>query len=79
VAFLLQRDQEAQQAEDALSAQLADFGKSTSDRLGQVRSELQDHFAHKLAEEMNRYRPLRVVGTVVLVAGLICTVVASFV
>lgn len=79
VAFLLERDRKAQEAEARLSERLDDLGKSTSKRLGEVRSELKDHFARKLAEELNRYRPLRVLGTVALALGLGCTVAASFV
>ena len=79
LAFLLQRDQEAQQAENRLTERLDDLGQGTAERLGEVRSELKDHFAEKLAEELTRYRPLRVGGTVLLFMGLGCTVAASFV
>jgi hypothetical protein len=35
---------------------------------------LKDHFAERLVEEMNRYRPLRALGTAALFGGLACTV-----
>jgi hypothetical protein len=62
VALLLQHDREAQQAENALAARLDGLERDISEQLKEVRAELRDHFANKLTETMNRYRPLRILG-----------------
>lgn len=77
VSFLLQRDQEAQEVENRLSARLDDLDSSMSKQLTETRSRLQAHFAEKLAEELHRYRPLRILGTIALATGLCFTIAAG--
>ncbi len=79
VAFLLRRDQNAQQLENEVAARLNALEQEGSKRLDEVRAEMEGHIEERLIEVLNRYRPLRQAGAVLLAVGLICLIVASFV
>jgi hypothetical protein len=79
VAFLLRRDQKVQRDAEDLSVRIGDLEQGTPERLDEVRADLKDHFAERLAEALNRDRPLRIVGAFALGIGLTFTTLANFV
>jgi hypothetical protein len=79
IAFLLQRDQEAQQAVNALTRRVEDLETAMPQRLEELRMGLEAHVASELTAALEAYRPLRVAGTFALAIGLICLTSANFV
>ncbi len=79
VAFLLRRDQNAQQLENKVAARLNALEQEGPKRLDEVRAELKGHFEERRIEVLIRYRALRQAGAVLLAVGLICSIVANFV
>jgi hypothetical protein len=70
VAFLLERDQEAQRDVGQLANQIADMEDLVRRRLGELRNEMTNHVAAERAAAEANYRPLRIIGTVALAIGL---------
>jgi hypothetical protein len=79
VAFLVQRDQEAQRDVNELNERLTAIETETPRRLEELRGQMHTHVARELTEAMTAYRPLRIGGTVALAIGLLCVTVANFV
>ncbi len=79
VAFLLRRDQEAQQRENKVAARLNALEQEGPKRLDDARAELKRHYEEKLTEALNLHRGHRIWGAILLAAGLLCLVAASFV
>ena len=77
VEYLLRRDQDAQRRENELNARLDRIERETSERLAELRGEMETHVAHELDALRVEYRPLRVAGTIALVIGLACVTVAA--
>jgi hypothetical protein len=78
IAFLLQRDQEAQRDVSALAQRLAALDSESSQRLRELRSEVDAAFARDLKAALERYLPLRLVGAAALVIGLACATAGNF-
>jgi len=78
VAFLLQRDQEAQRAANALSARLASTERESPKRLEELQGEMEQHVTDTLAAAHGLYLPLRLVGAGLLVVGLGCATAGNF-
>ena len=79
VAFLLQRDQEAQHAMNALVRRVEDIETAIPRELEELRKGVEAHVASELTAALEAYRPLRVAGTLALAVGLICVTTANFV
>jgi biopolymer transport protein ExbB/TolQ len=79
ISFLLRRNQETQEAINRLSGQVRELEEETPRELERLRQDLQGHVAAELAAAEDEYRALRVVGTMALAVGLVCTTVANFV
>lgn len=79
IAFLLQRDQQAQRLENELARRLNDVSKTMTDRLDKLGSNLAEEHESKLAAALAEYRPLRILGTVLLAVGLACQVAANLI
>ena len=79
VAFLLHRDQEAQQKENAFASRLDDLEEALTKRLDELRSEMRKHHEQKLAEALDQYRALRILGAVLLAIGIACQVAAGII
>ncbi len=79
VAFLLRQDQKAQQLKNKVAARLNALEQEGPKRLDEVRAERKGHFEERVIVVLNRYRPLRQAGAVLLAVGLICLSVANFV
>jgi len=79
VAFLLRRDQEAQRRENELSGRLTTLDEETGKRLEALRESMEQHVADSLTAAHEEYLPLRVLGVLLLVAGVGCLTAAAFV
>jgi hypothetical protein len=79
IAFLLRRDQEAQQAINTLSRRTEDLEEDMPRQLEQLREDMRTHVSSELTAAQEEYRPLRIGGTIALAVGLVCTTVANFV
>jgi hypothetical protein len=79
ISFLLRRNQETQEAINKLSGRMLDLEEGTPRELERLRRGLQEHVAAELAAADYEYRALRIVGTMALAVGLVCTTVANFV
>jgi hypothetical protein len=76
VEYLLDRERRAQETFGTLERRLAEV---ESRRFEELRREVEGHVSEAIAEAEGRYRPLRVLGGLALVAGLVCLSVATFV
>jgi hypothetical protein len=79
VEFLLQRDQEAQRAENRLAEQVADLEAELARHLGELRGAMEAHVARELTSAQKEYRLARIGGTLALIIGLAVTAGANFV
>lgn len=79
ILFLLRRDQEAQEAINKLSGRVRDLEEEAPRELERLRKDLREHVTTELAAAEEEYRPLRIVGTMALAVGLVCTTVANIV
>ncbi|MGE3138438.1 MAG: hypothetical protein AB7I08_12360 [Thermoleophilia bacterium] len=79
VAFLLQRDQEAQKKEQGLADEIKRLDKDVDKRLDALRDEMRGEYEAKLSAASEQYRSLRILGTFILFVGLVCTTWANFV
>lgn len=79
VEYLLRRDQDAQRRLNEHDARLDRIEGETTERLAELRGEMETHVAHELSAAVEAYRPLRVVGTIALVVGLACVTAATLV
>jgi hypothetical protein len=77
VAFLLRRDEATQGALQELNDRVVELEKETERRLDAEREEMEAFVGEALAAEDARYRWARILGAVLLVAGLVCTAVAT--
>jgi hypothetical protein len=78
VAFLLRRDQQAQERENALDARLTAIEGETPKRLDELRSGMELHVAEALAAAHRAYQEARIFGALLLVLGLGCVTAANF-
>jgi hypothetical protein len=76
VEYLLGRERLAQETFGTLERRLADV---ESRRFEELRREVEGHVSEAIAEAEGRYRPLRILGGLALVAGVVCLSVANFV
>lgn len=72
VEFLLRRNHETQMAVNALSGRLTVIERRLDDR-----ESLEINVAEVIAASQAEYRPLRLLGTFALLAGLVCVTAAS--
>jgi hypothetical protein len=79
VEYLLRRDQNAQREANALAGRVSRLEAESPRALGEAQRRMEDHVTSELAAAQDEYRPLRVVGTILLVVGLACTTVAAFI
>lgn len=79
VAWMLQRDLEAQTEMNSLADRVQDLEGEMQRLVARVRDDLRAQVASEIAGAGAQYRPLRVVGTVALALGLVCTTIANFV
>jgi hypothetical protein len=79
VAFLLERDRQAQEAEQRLDADLDDLKREGEQRLDEARDAMEEHVETRLAKAHNEYRPLRIVGAFFLAVGIGCQVAGSII
>jgi hypothetical protein len=79
VAFLIQRDQEAQRDVNALTERVAAIEEEAPRQLDRLRQQMETRVAQELAAARDEYRPLRISGTIALAIGLTCMSVANFV
>jgi hypothetical protein len=79
VEFLLRRDEEAHRAMNALNDRVDALEKALPLQLDRLREEMEAHVASTLTTAQEEYRALRVLGTVALAFGLLCTTVANLV
>ena len=79
VGFLLQRELEAQRQVNALAQRVTDIEEGAPRRLGELRTELEAHVAHKLTQAQADFRAARILGAFALAVGLVLTTVASFI
>jgi hypothetical protein len=79
VEYLLRRDHDAQRHVNALGERVSRLEAESPRALKEAQRGMEEHVASELAAAQDEYRPLRVVGTVLLVVGLVCTTVATFV
>jgi hypothetical protein len=77
VAYLLRRDQDAQLRVNALEERLSSLEIWSRRRIAEVQQEMERHVAGELTAAEEKYRSLRVAGTVALLVGLICTGLAT--
>lgn len=75
VEFLLRRNQETQNAVNALSESVT----ATERHLDELRESLETYVADIVVSSQADYRPLRFLGTIVLLVGLVCVTAANFV
>jgi hypothetical protein len=50
----------------------------TPQQLAKARQEMQEHVARELAAAHERYRPLRQAGAILLLVGVVCLALATF-
>ena len=79
VAFLLQRDQEAQRDLNLLAERLVDAEEKSERRLGELRGAMEAHVGHALTAAQEDYRTARGIGTIALILGLAMTTTANFI
>lgn len=79
VAFLLQRDQEAQRDVSELAQRVAAIEADASRRLDELRGEMKEHVARELTTAIEDYRAARIGGAVALAIGLALTTTGNFV
>jgi hypothetical protein len=79
VAYLLQRDRDAQEQANAFAARLNQLEADSPRRLAEARQEMEQHVARELALARDEYLDLRVAGTGALVLGLVLVTVATFI
>ena len=77
VEWLLKRDREAQEAENRLAGRLADLEAAHVKDLEAARNAMEAQVDARIEGERLAYRPLRVVGAVLLVAGVACSTVGA--
>jgi hypothetical protein len=77
VEYLLRRDQDAQRRANELDARLDRIEAESTERLAELRGQMETHVARELTAAQEAYRPLRVAGTVALVIGLACVTAAT--
>jgi hypothetical protein len=70
IAFLLQRDQEAQEAHNLLEARVSAIERESPRQLQELRGEVEQHFGTELDRARAEYRAARVVGTMLVAIGL---------
>jgi hypothetical protein len=70
VALLREHDQETQEGLNDLRGRLDALTSGTLKRFEETRAEMEDHVSVALASAFARYRPIRVVGAVLLLVGL---------
>lgn len=77
--FLLRRDQEAQRDLNQLASRVSAIESESPERLDELRTELQVHFAAQLAASDADYRAARIAGAIALAIGLGLATAANFV
>jgi hypothetical protein len=78
VEYLLRRDQASQSELDALAVRVRYLEAETPEQLAKAEQELKDHVARKLAAARVEYRPLRQLGAILFVFGVVCLALATF-
>jgi hypothetical protein len=79
VHFLLSRDTDAQRFEADVLERLRAIEETTESRLLEASKDLQRRLETRLSETAQEFRPLRVVGLVLLIIGLVATTAVNFV
>jgi hypothetical protein len=79
VAFLLERDREAQRGHQAVTDRVGALEAKTPEQLEELRERMEAHVTRELTTALEDYRPLRVSGAVLLALGLSCVTVANFI
>jgi hypothetical protein len=77
VAFLLDRDQDQQRAVQDVEHRVIELSEKAERRFDAEREAMEEFVREELAAEDARYRWARILGAVLLVAGLVCTAVAT--
>ena len=77
VEYLLRRDQDAQRRVNEHDERLDRIEAESTERLAELRGQMETHIARELGAALEAYRPLRVAGTVALVIGLGCVTAAT--
>lgn len=70
VDYLMRRDQDAQHMFDALAERVTRLEADSPRQLDEIRRQMEGHVARELMAALEAYRPLRVVGTILLAVGL---------
>ena len=79
VAFMLQRDQEAQGQVNALAKGMSEIEQEGPRRLDALRSQMEAHVERELRATQADFRAARVLGAVALAIGLALTTAANFI
>jgi hypothetical protein len=79
VAWLIQRDREAQEKQNAIEGRVEDLEASLKGGLERQGEELRAHVADAIKREQMRNRDARALGALVLIAGVVCATSANFV
>jgi hypothetical protein len=79
VEFLLQRDQEAQSAANALAERVGTIERESPRRLDELQERMEAHVSTELAAALAEYRPARVIGTIALAIGLALATAANLI
>jgi hypothetical protein len=77
VAFLLQRDEANQRAVQDLNGRLVELERETGRRFDAEREATEAFVREELAAEDSKYWWARIVGALLLFAGLVCTALAT--
>lgn len=77
VEWLLRRDQEAQRDFNDLAARVGDLASDVTQLLDALREELRGEIASKIAAAQADLRVVRIVGTALLIIGLVLTTIAA--
>lgn len=78
VDFLVRRDKEAQDRENALGHKIEDLEAELDQRVSTLRDEMEEHVADALRAAHEYHLPLRRLGVVLLIVGLGCATAGNF-
>jgi flagellar motility protein MotE (MotC chaperone) len=78
VQYLLRREQEAQKKLNEQDERLRAIEEQLPKRLDELRAETEEHVSKSITEAEWRHRPLRFVGALALLLGLVLTTWANF-
>jgi hypothetical protein len=77
VEYLLRRDEAAQRDLNAFGDRVKRLEDESPGQVAKTEQELKEHVARELAAAHEKYRPLRQVGAILLVGGVVCLALAT--